>query len=298
MRELWGSPERWNSRRTYADVAAKLGVDEETVRNRLKRLKESGFLVGWRVVPNPSLLGRETAMMFLDFKDNEAKENALRNLRGMEGVIAIASIYGNSLLVTYYDDAEHRVSKIMAGIRNVMASQSVGGMRLPPTDFRMTPTDWQIVGFVLRNAEEDVSSVARKAKVSSRTVKRRLNSMMDSSAISVMPVINQGRSGGVSYTLMVEAEEGRASEIGEAVTSRIANLVFRASFSRNGMIFGYSAPNVAEGTALLRWVQQLKGVKSARIHLVDEVVYAFDWLEREIRNRAAIRRFKPGNRGT
>ena len=287
MRELWGSPERWNSRKTYADVAARLGVDEETVRNRLKRLKESGFLVGWRVVPNPALFGLESAMMYLDFRDQGPKEEAVAQLKKTDGVVVIASVYAKSLLVTYYDDREHRISKTIARSPGLAGSQPIGGMRMPPTDFRMTPTDWRIVGLMLQNAEEDVPSVARKVKVSSRTVKRRLNGMMESSAISVMPVIDQSKSGGVSYTLMIEAEGGKASEVGERVAPEIANLVFRATFGKDGLIFGYSAPNIAEGKALLRTVERLSGVRSARMYAVDDVTYAFDWLETEVRRRAA-----------
>ena len=281
MRELWGSPERFNARKTYADVASRLGVDEETVRNRLRRLKESGFLLGWRVVPHPRLLGCESSMLLLEFDDQEEKETAIPKLKRADGVVVLASIYGKGLLVTYYDDERHRSSKRIAATEGLSGSQSLGGMSLPPTDFRMTPTDWQIVGSMLRNAEAEVSQVARMVKVSPRTVKRRLNSMMDSAAISVMPMVDQRRSGGVSYTLMVEADGGKAAEVAERIAPRIEKLVFRATYPENGLIFGFWTTNVAEGTDVLRWARGQEGVKSARGHVVDEVVYSFDWLERE-----------------
>jgi DNA-binding Lrp family transcriptional regulator len=287
MSELWGSPERWNARKTYTDVAAKLGIDEETVRNRLKRLRQSGFLLGWRLVPNPTLFGRESAMVLVEFEDREAKEKAIPKLKQMDGVVVIASVYGDSVLVTVYDDSEHKATNLMASVKGVAHAQPVGGIRFGSTDFRMTPTDWQIVGLMLRNAEEDMSTVARKVKISERTAKRRLNGMMDSSAVSVMPVVDQRRSGGVSYTMMVEAEEGKVSEVGSLVASNIAKPVFRATYSKNGLIFGFFAANVPEGSEILRSIKKLEGVKSARGHVVDEVVYAFDWLEREAAKRSA-----------
>jgi DNA-binding Lrp family transcriptional regulator len=287
MRELWGSPERWNSRKTHADIAGKLGIDEETVRNRLKRLKESGFLIGWRVVPNPELFDRVSSMILLEFEDQEKKEAAVPNLKKMDGVINLASVYGANLLATCYDDKERRASKAIAASTGVTGAQSIGGMRLTPTSFRMTPTDWQIVGLMIRNAEEGVSEVAQQARVSARTVKRRLNLMMNSSAISVMPMVNQAKSGAISYTLMVETEDGKSAEVGERVTSRIRNLVFRAAYSENGLIFGFWATNVAEGTELLRWAKRSDGLKSVSLHLVDDVIYVFDWLEREVELRAS-----------
>jgi DNA-binding Lrp family transcriptional regulator len=287
MRELWGSPDRWNVRKTYADVANRLGVDEETVRNRLRRLKESGFLVGWRVVPSPAVFERESAMLYLDFEDQERRDAAVPKLKLMDGVTTLASAYGKDLMVTYYDDSEHKASKKIAGIQGLTVAQPIGGMKMPPTDFRMTPTDWQIVGLMLHDAERDIPTVAKKTRVSSRTVKRRLNAMIDTSAIAVMPIIDQSKSGGVSYTMMVECQAGRIAEVGELIASKIKTLVFRAGYGKDGLIFGFNAANVAEGTEVLRSVKDLDGLKSARLLMVDQVIYAFDWLERESRNRAS-----------
>ena len=65
------------------------------------------------------------------------------------------------------------------------------------------------------------------------------------------------------------------------MTSRIENLVFRATDSSDTLIFGFSGKNVAEGKELLDWLRKQPGVKSARINIVEEVVYAFEWLGRE-----------------
>src|SRR6201988_4493468 len=104
-------------------------------------------------------------------------------------------------------------------------------MGLPPTAFKMTPTDWQIVGLMLKDAERSVAEVAAKVKVSLRTVKRRLDNMMAASAIFILPLIDQSKSTGVSYQVIVESEDGRKSEADRFVTSRIENLVFRAADS-------------------------------------------------------------------
>ena len=56
---------QWDVRITYARVAAGLGVDEETVRNRLGRMTDVRFLRGWQLILNPSLVGREAAIVEL-----------------------------------------------------------------------------------------------------------------------------------------------------------------------------------------------------------------------------------------
>lgn len=43
MKELSLTPSHWNLKRSYSQVAKKLGIDEETARNRIQSLRESGF---------------------------------------------------------------------------------------------------------------------------------------------------------------------------------------------------------------------------------------------------------------
>lgn len=285
MRELWGSPSRWNARRTYLDVASKLGVDEETVRNRLRRLRESGYLKGWRVLPNPAVFGRESRMVFLEL-DSKSKEEKISTLSQMDGVVTVASVYDKGAIVTYFDNSGHEVSRQIAQARDTGSAREIGGMRFPPASFAMTSTDWLIVRLVLRNAERNVEEVAREAKLSARTVRRRLNQMMDASAIAVMPVIDQSKSGGVSYTFIIECKKGRMSEVEGAASSRIGNVGFKGTYSDDGLIFGFFARNVSEGKEFQKWVEGHPGVQSVTMNLVDEVVYAYDWLERETKQRA------------
>ena len=100
MRELWGSPDIWNTKKSYIEIAARLGVDEETVRNRVKHLRDTGFFLGYRLVPNPVLLGRTFASLRIEFKDRESKQEAIPRLALMDGVINIGSTYDKSALVT------------------------------------------------------------------------------------------------------------------------------------------------------------------------------------------------------
>ncbi|HYY91333.1 MAG TPA: AsnC family transcriptional regulator, partial [Candidatus Dormibacteraeota bacterium] len=178
MRELWGSPDIWHLKRSYLEIAAKLGVDEETVRNRIKHLRESGFLVGYRLVPNPALLGRTFASLQIEFNDRESKEKAISGLAKMEGVINIGSTYDKSVLVTLLAKQDQDFSKLITGIGLDGEVSWVPGLEIRPTSFRMTNLDWEIVGLLLRDAERKLDEVATQLRVSTRTVKRRINTMM------------------------------------------------------------------------------------------------------------------------
>ena len=86
MKELSITPSHWNVKRSYSEVAKKLGVDEETVRIRIQSLKQSGFLLGWRLILNANLIGRESSIIALELDDIEKKDEAIAQLTRMDGV--------------------------------------------------------------------------------------------------------------------------------------------------------------------------------------------------------------------
>jgi DNA-binding Lrp family transcriptional regulator len=288
MKELWGSPGLWSQRKTYVEIAKKLGVDEETVRKRVKFLRETGFLLGWKLLPNPALLGRALYFVFLEFQNEDDKEQAIPKIAEREGVIVIANIYGSSLLVTMADDPKINSAKGVSELAQRAESFATPGMNLPGLlSFNMTKTDWQIVRLLLRDAERRVSEIAKETKLSTKSVNRRLNQMMDSRAIFIMPVVDLRKAGGISYHLLVEAKEGKKSQVNEVVSSKIPNLVFKAGAAKNDLIFGFNGTNIAEGSEILKLVKKVPEVQSARLNIVENVVHVYDWIEKEVERFAA-----------
>src|SRR5207237_4003740 len=100
VREMATSPSQWNVRRSYTDVARRLGVDEETVRNRLRTMREMGLLLGWRLIVSARLLGMESSNLVLDFHSQESKEAAIPRIREADGVVLIQNFYGKTLQMT------------------------------------------------------------------------------------------------------------------------------------------------------------------------------------------------------
>ena len=135
MRELWGSPDIRNTKKSYIEIAAKLGVDEETIRNRVKHLRDIGFFLGYRLVPNPVLLGRTFASLRIEFKDRESKQAAIPRLARLDGVINISSTYDKSVLVTLLADQDQDFSKPIVGLGVEGEVSWVPGLGVRSTSF-------------------------------------------------------------------------------------------------------------------------------------------------------------------
>jgi hypothetical protein len=97
-----------------------------------------------------------------------------------------------------------------------------------------------------------------------------------------MPMVFLRKTEGISYQLRVQSERGKKSEVEKSIVARIGDVIFRASDSQNGSIFGFTGANVAEGSDILEWVKQQAGVRSASMTIAERVVQVFGWVENEV----------------
>src|SRR3989442_4107242 len=174
MRELWGSPDIWNIKKSYIEIAAKLGVDEETVRNRVKHLKDTGFLIGYRLVPNPALLGRTFASLRIEFQDRESKQVAIPHL-AKEGVINIGSTYDKSVLVTLLANQDQDFSKLIVGMGVEGEGSWVPGLGIRTTKFGMRKLDGGKASPLLREPDGNLDEPLEQLKNPTGTANGRMN---------------------------------------------------------------------------------------------------------------------------
>src|SRR5438094_7925090 len=153
MRELWRSADIWNTKKSYTEIAARLGVDEETVRNRVKHLKDTGFLIGYRLVPNPAVLGRTFASLRIEFQDRESKQVAIPHLAKLEGVINIGSTYDKSVLVTLLANPDQDFSKLIVGMGVEGEVSWVPGLGSRTTKYHIDKRDWELASILCSVAQ-------------------------------------------------------------------------------------------------------------------------------------------------
>ena len=285
MREMATSPSHWDVRRSYVDVARKLDVDEDTVRNRLNMMKEMGLLLGWRLIPNARLLGMESSNVVLEFSDQESRDSAQALVRRAPGTVLIQNFFGRTMQVTmFHREAGDPGRNLKAqGVRaDILTSWTV---KLPNSEYRPKETDWRIIALMLRNAETKLPAIAAGVKASTRTVRRRVSSMMSSSAFFMQPLLDLRKAMGVTpCQLLVKCSPSSKRAIDEAITSRFERMVFRLTNSETHSTFTILCSNVGEMKDVGGWAKSQPGVVFAKTDILEQQDYVHDWIEREIKS--------------
>ena len=268
-------------RKSYRSVARSLRVDEVTVRNRIKRFQQSGFLKGWQLIVNPDLLGVRFAQLWFDVRPPSAKDDLIRKLSLMHGVLAISDSYGSSLTLILMYGSEISAKKEFELIARMSNTQSLvrANIPFPVCAIELTHTDWKVIKAIQTDPRRSYSVISREVGMSQKTVKRRLQRMIEEGALFVIPSWNpKALDGAIIADLVVfySNPESR-TDLDNRIVSQFDELLIstRLSDIEHGF-FNLLIRNISKAREILAWVNEQPGVGKAFIELVQDRIEVYE----------------------
>jgi len=281
-------------RSAYRKIGQRLGVTEDTVRNRIKAF-EKGYLRGWRVGINPTILGYRTSSIDFDPRPL-AKSESLRVMRTVPGMMLLKNYYGDYVggLVAYRDEEslKEKLCMILRGTSDPGTIERLD-VRFPNCNTKLLETDWDIVKALQSNPRRRYDEVAEQLRLSPRTVRRRLKRMVDGRALFVVPDQNLRALRGVTK---VDFRIGYADPRVKHEVDRVLISTFDTYFSMPFFSDGDHASfclflsNLPMAEEILARVKEIPGVREASMRLLLDVVNLLgEFFRREVEyGRSAV----------
>lgn len=277
--------------RSLRSIAKRLEVDKDTVRSRMQRLRQEGFLLAPFVFPNPRLLGMALEQTWLDVRPGQ-KKAVIERLRRDERVAVITDHLGDSLTFAALTD---QASPRETSHRAVAKLRSVSGARTAPipfpnSDVALTPTDWRIVEALQGGDRPSLGSLSRGLGLSPRTAKRRLDRMVAGRAIFVIPRFDpKALDGSVADFAVFYGRGAHKAQIDRRILESVSGRLFHADLGDPGhSFFNFVVNSVAMGQEAVAWVGSTPGVQAARLDFV------VDRIELHAHFADLLRRRSPG----
>jgi DNA-binding Lrp family transcriptional regulator len=288
-----GSPKspQWNVRESYANISRKLVVDEETVRLRVKRMKERGFLPAWRLMVNPRLFDWEAASLELDVDTEERKPKVVSQIRLVDGVTRIIDFRGKELLVSVCSEKGESLTRKIQLIESICGSSksTVWKSRFPPTHARMKKIDWMILNAMREDARRDLDGVAQELGVSTRTVQRRLSAMIEGKAVYLAGDAQVGAVGGLMCCFLVfSPDHEKKKAVDDSIQSSFDRIGISDFSPEEYSVFGMHCENPPEADRVLEEVKAFDGVQNARMNIMNELILVQDWMMDEIERHMTV----------
>ncbi|MHB8568295.1 MAG: Lrp/AsnC family transcriptional regulator [Nitrososphaerales archaeon] len=287
MRELESPVSlQWNVRESLSSVAKKVGVDEETVRRRVEQMRRAGILTGWQLIVNPHLIGRDSASLELDVQNATPKNKVIDQIRLVDGVISILDFQGPSLQVGIYYKNERMLTKQISLMESICGCKHsmFWNVFFPVCKLKMTKTDWVLLEILRNNPRRKLAEIALDAKLSTRTVTRRLNLMVENYTFFLHALIDLKKVGGLAYRMLLYSKDpDKKSKIDESVASKIEeNIEWAYTLSDEYSMFALYCENVTQAREISDFISKIDGVSTLRMDIIENQITIHDWIDDEI----------------
>lgn len=271
-------------RKSYSTVARHLRVDQVTVRKRIANMQRTGFLGKWNAITNPTLLGMRVAQLILDVQSPSQKIDLIEELKLLPGALVIVNFFGNSLYYAFLYSNEGDLQRQVELVQRMSKATNLVCTipPIPECKSKLSKTDWAIITRLRKDAHVSYGSIASELGVSPRTVKRRVQRLIQERAFFMLTSFNPNALEGlIQADLLVLYDSPNAkAKIDADVFSLWNDYLARAEVgSKDSSFFNLLVKNVSQAQEVLNWVKEQPGVKSSRVDLVQDRLELYSSLD-------------------
>ncbi len=278
-----------------SEIGNKLGLDEKTVRVRVKKMEEEGFIKYYEAIPNLALFGTKSVEQYaFEAPDIPSKEEALGYFRTADRIVDITDflgpLFGASLAGASHDQIQVLTNEIVEKLKLKRGFKMFERTPIEPASIPQK-LDWQIMLRLRYDALCPAKDIAEEISITDRMVEYRISKLLESRAFYIRAIINQQRQEGVIFyglNLFVDPEKQDVlvKEFKETYQERFWSLWTPMS---GLIILNLFALNLGEPEETLKHTLQLKGVKQGSMVIFKELVESErpNWIDELIEKKIA-----------
>lgn len=269
-------------RKPFRAIARDLGVDEGTVRNRVRRFEETGFIKEWWTWVNPRLWGGGHAGLWMDVPPTISKEELMERMKLIPGADVITRFYPSMITAWIRYTEEESLRKRVDLMRRLAEADrfGFGDVIYPPCDLDLSRSDLQVLRAVEENPRKPYTVLAEEIGLSVRTVRRKLRRLIEGFAAFAFADIDVSAvRGAVMASVMVICPEEEQERIAPKVAGYLESYLWHMFQTRPfddgedmSCVFDLIIPNLSKGREMLKWIQDVPGVTESRIDLFEEII--------------------------
>ena len=259
------------------EIGRRLGLDEKTVRTRVRRMEDSGFIKYYQAMPNLALLGLSDLGLYrFEAMNIITKQGVVAFLKGFPHIVEVFDFLGPvvSVSIAGSNPTEIKGAAEIIAKRFELTILSLGGRVLRDTEGRLDHLDWQIIQRLRYDAHCTAKEAARSLSITARMAEYRMAKVQDSGAVLTRAVIDARKQEGlVFYELDVTLEPSKHIAVERELKERSGEMLWSINSPRPGSLladlfgFGLGEPEESVFRTL-----KIDGVRSCSVLILKEVM--------------------------
>ncbi len=267
-------------------IGRKVGLDEKTVRVRIRKMEDDGFIKYYQAVPSLALFGLKTVVPYrFEALNLPTKHRVVEHIQRVPHVVEAFDHIGPSITVSIAGTSPEDVQAVADSIasRYELTQLRLGEQSVAQATLLPDKLDWQIMRKLRYDARCTTKDIAKALSITPRMAEYRIRKLLNSGAMLVRAMIDPRKQHGlIFYELELTIDEEKRSSIARQLERTHGEKLWLMRESRGGTLpanlFGFNLgePEEAAINAL-----KIEGVKACSLYILKEMIEPQDpnWID-------------------
>jgi DNA-binding Lrp family transcriptional regulator len=258
-------------------IGRNVGLDEKTVRVRVRKMEDEGFIKYYQALPSLALFGLRTIGSYrFEALNIQTKHNVAEHIQRMPYVVEAFDYIGPHISISIAGTSNEDVQTVADSIasRYELSQLRLGEQEVTQVTMIPDKLDWQIMRSLRYSARSTTKDVAKALSITPRMAEYRIRKLLSSGTMLVRAVIDPRKQQGlIFYELELSVHEERKSSVAGQLEKVHGEKLWLMRESRGGILlanlFGF---NLGEPEEAALNSLKMEGVRSCSLYILKEVI--------------------------
>jgi DNA-binding Lrp family transcriptional regulator len=258
-------------------IGRKLGLDEKTVRIRVKKMEIDGFIKYYQAMPSLALFQLKNMCTYrFEALNIATKHRVIEYVQELPFIVEAIDYLGQVVSVSISGTSSDETDQVATGLANrfELYKWILGSRTIREPVSVADRLDWQIIQKLRYDALSGVKEISESLSITPRMVDYRVKKLLGSGMVLVRAIINgQKQEGLIFYELEVSVDEAKQYDVIKRLSEIYAEKLWSVRTLAAGVLLGnFFAFTLAEPEEAYINTLKLEGVRSCSLFMFKETV--------------------------
>jgi DNA-binding Lrp family transcriptional regulator len=269
-----------NGRASYQSIGDELGLSSNTVKMRVMKMIDEGAIV--RFLANVKLEAFGYDLIYVVVRHGSEQESAiLQKARLVGNIFMVMNCVGGITVlgIAVKSELEEKV-QLLATLLEPAIVESVFPVKASPVK-KLTRTDITLIRHLIKYPRATANDIAKAIKVSTRTVKRRLDILTKNEVMHFMILFNPAAMKGyIQFSMMLRVDPRKYSDVVRHIYRELSDnflLPPPPIYQESAIVVILYSDNVYSMDEMFKRVKSLDGVQNVELFMPSKLEFKQDW---------------------
>ena len=275
-------------------IGRKLGLDEKTVRIRVKKMEDDGFIKYYQAMPNLALFQLKNMNTYrFETLNIATKHRVTQYIQELPFIVEAIDYLGQVASISISGTSSEKIDQVASVLANRFELYKwILGSRIIKEPVSVADRlDWQIIQELRYDALSGVKELSESLSMTPRMVEYRIKKLLGSGMLLVRAITNSQRQQGlIFYELEMSVDVTKQYEVIKRLSEIYAEKLWSVRTLAAGVVLGnFFAFTLAEPEEAYVNTLKLEGVRSCSLFIFKETIEPKrpNWMDRLIEQKIA-----------